>query len=195
MSVESMGWALNVDDPELTPHDRLVLIGVANHDGDGGAWPSLATLARYTGTTTRTVRRSLAKLEERGWLTRRVNQGGTRETRDDRRPTRYEIHRCGQPVSRGDADVRPSTSRGDASVRHGGTPTSSEPSLNRPVNNSSDKLERERPGRQVRDYDMDTEDPEVTAARHGVNLDDDADGVIPERIRELIEQLERKASS
>ena len=51
MSVESISWALRVQ--ELTPTDKLVLIGIANHDGDGGSWPSIATLAMYAASYTR----------------------------------------------------------------------------------------------------------------------------------------------
>jgi hypothetical protein len=92
MSVESMGKALNVVDPRLTPIDRLVLVGIANHDGDGGAWPSKATLCRYTGATDRTVRRALRTLEECGYLTTIINGGGMAETPNDRRPNRYTLH-------------------------------------------------------------------------------------------------------
>src|SRR5689334_22705012 len=64
VSVEAISWALNL---APVPADRggrpssacrFVLVGLANHAGaDGtGAFPSVATLVRYTGVSERTVR-------------------------------------------------------------------------------------------------------------------------------------------
>jgi Helix-turn-helix domain len=64
VSVEAISWALNL---APVPADRggqpssackFVLVGLANHAGpDGtGAFPSVATLVRYTGLSERTVR-------------------------------------------------------------------------------------------------------------------------------------------
>jgi pyocin large subunit-like protein len=72
VSVEAISWALN-----LAPADRggqpssackFVLVGLANHAGpDGsGAFPSVATLVRYTGLSERTVRTCLDRLEAGG---------------------------------------------------------------------------------------------------------------------------------
>ena len=74
MSVEAISWALNL---APVPADRsgqpsstckFVLVGLANHAGpDGtGAFPSVATLVRYTGLSERTVRTSLDCLEADG---------------------------------------------------------------------------------------------------------------------------------
>jgi hypothetical protein len=63
VSVEAISWALNL---APVPADRggqpssackFVLVGLANHAGpDGtGAFPSAATLIRYTGLSERTV--------------------------------------------------------------------------------------------------------------------------------------------
>jgi len=123
MSVESIAWALNLPDPTLTPTDRLTLVGICNHDGDGGAWPSIATLARYTGTTTRTVQRSISRLIEAGHITRHTQQGGTSRTPDGMRPNLYEVHR-------GDTHVTPPP---DTHVTPGVTPMSPEPSTNHPL--------------------------------------------------------------
>lgn len=127
MSVESIAWALQV--PELTPSQKLVLIGIANHDGDGGAWPSVATLARYAGVSPRQVQRIVGQLESLGLVTRKVQQGG-HLMRDDLRPNLYVIHR-----SRFDG-VTPMSPRAERGVTHVTprvTPMSPEPSLNRPV--------------------------------------------------------------
>src|SRR5690348_18449142 len=74
MSVEAISWALNL---APVPADRrgqpssackLVLVGLANHAGpDGtGAFPSAATLVRYTGLSERTVRTCLGPAGDRG---------------------------------------------------------------------------------------------------------------------------------
>jgi hypothetical protein len=136
MSVESISRVLNVVDMRLTYLDRLVLIGIANHDGDGGAWPSLSTLARYAGCADdRSVRRSVGRLVELGYVERFVNGGGTHSTPNDRRPNRYvlrwpEISTGGTDgSSRGVTDQSSRSDHGmtDESSR-GGTDQSPEPS-------------------------------------------------------------------
>jgi hypothetical protein len=76
---------------EATGVDRLVLIGIANHDGDGGAWPSIATLAKYAKCSARTVQRSLRVLEHMGEIRIRLQAGGDREWANNRRPNRYDL--------------------------------------------------------------------------------------------------------
>jgi hypothetical protein len=74
MSVEAIPWALNLTP---VPADRggqpssackFVLVGLANHAGPDGtrAFPSVATLVRYTGLSERTVRTCLDRLEAEG---------------------------------------------------------------------------------------------------------------------------------
>jgi len=74
VSVEAISWALNL---APVPADRggqpssackFVLVGLANHAGpDGtGAFPSVATLVRYTGLSERTVRTCLDRLAAEG---------------------------------------------------------------------------------------------------------------------------------
>jgi hypothetical protein len=74
VSVEAISWALNL---APVPADRggqpssackFVLVGLANHAGpDGtGAFPSVATLVRYTGLSERTVRTCLDRLQAEG---------------------------------------------------------------------------------------------------------------------------------
>jgi len=129
MSVESISWALRVQD--LSPTDKLVLIGIANHDGDGGSWPSIATLAMYAGVSERTVQRSIVALETRRLIDVQTNAGGTMHTRNDRRPNYYTINRPRHGVTsttpRSDNGVTPVTPRGDTAM-------SPEPSLNHPEN-------------------------------------------------------------
>lgn len=70
---------------------KLVLLGIANHAGDGGAWPSVATLARYANVDERSVQRALAQLVQAGELHVHVQGGGTHRTKDHERPNRYDV--------------------------------------------------------------------------------------------------------
>lgn len=70
---------------------KLVLLGIANHDGDGGAWPALATLAHYAGVDIRNARRAIERLEQLGEIRRDVQAGGDHRTPDHRRPNRYRF--------------------------------------------------------------------------------------------------------
>jgi len=70
VSVEAIFWALNLAPVpadrggQLSSACKFVLVGLANHAGpDGtGAFPSVATLVRYTGLAERTVRTCLDRL-------------------------------------------------------------------------------------------------------------------------------------
>ena len=55
---------------------KLVLLGIANHEGDGGAWPSVATLMRYANMDRRSVQRAIQKLVEIGELQVLKQKGG-----------------------------------------------------------------------------------------------------------------------
>lgn len=130
MSVESLSLVLQHSRASGT--EKVVLLGIANHDGDGGAWPSIATLAGYANVSERTVQRAIESLVHLGELAVDVNRGGSLDTRSDRRPNRYRIL-----VSHGVTPVSPrigdgvtsTTPRGDIPDAHGVTPVSPEPSL------------------------------------------------------------------
>jgi hypothetical protein len=70
MSIEAIHWALNT--APIPPERRdasslaMVLVGLANHAGPDGrnAFPSIATLTRYTRLTRRSVQHALQTLEE-----------------------------------------------------------------------------------------------------------------------------------
>lgn len=69
---------------------KLVLLGIANHDGDGGAWPAVYTLQRYAGgVDRRNVQRALDELESLGEIRRLIGAGGDHQTAEYRRPNRY----------------------------------------------------------------------------------------------------------
>lgn len=70
---------------------RLVLLAIADHDGEGGSWPSVPTLARMARVSESTVVRARRALVALGELVVHEQQGGTLATADHLRPNRYEI--------------------------------------------------------------------------------------------------------
>ena len=101
MSVEAISWALNL---APVPADRggqpssackFVLVGLANHAGpDGtGAFPSVATLVRYTWLSERTVRTCLDRLAAEGIISP-CDPGivAARIKRADRRPQGWDLN-------------------------------------------------------------------------------------------------------
>ncbi len=121
MSVESMAIALHHS--RATGVARLVLLGIANHDGDGGAWPSLDTLSVYAGgVSVRSVRRALSELKQLGEISREVNAG--HGYRPDRRPNLYRfLLTCPQECDR----TSRHRVRGIGAGRDGRTPMSARP--------------------------------------------------------------------
>lgn len=89
MSVEAMAIALHHS--RAKGAIKLVLLGIANHDGDGGAWPSVRTLARYAACSPRHVQNAIADLERLGEVRRSVMGGGTRDMADHMRPNLYHF--------------------------------------------------------------------------------------------------------
>lgn len=147
LSIESLAVCLNHSKASGT--DKLILIGIANHDGDGGAWPTIKTLARYANVSERAVQYSLEKLAALGEIEIHVNKGGNENTRSDRRPNRYDVlvkcpDSCDRTQQHRDG-VKPSTQRGEAQRTHGVKPSTGrgevgctltilEPSLEPPLN-------------------------------------------------------------
>lgn len=70
---------------------KLVLLGIANHAGDGGAWPTVATLARYANATERSVQRAIGELVRLGELSVERQAGGLAFLKDWERPNRYDV--------------------------------------------------------------------------------------------------------
>ena len=56
---------------------KLLLIGIANHEGDGGAWPAIATLARYAGVNERNARKMVQRLVDLGLVETIMREGRT----------------------------------------------------------------------------------------------------------------------
>ncbi|WP_089938090.1 MULTISPECIES: helix-turn-helix domain-containing protein [unclassified Leifsonia] len=68
-----------------------VLVGIANHDGDGGAWPTVGTLAHYARVSERQVQRTLNELIALGEIHRDIQAGGTVEFAPTDRPNLYHF--------------------------------------------------------------------------------------------------------
>lgn len=129
MSVESIVAALHT--PNLNPSHKLVLVGIANHDGDGGAWPSIDTLAMYAGVSERRVQQIIAELADVGLVVVELQAGGSATTRADRRPNLYRLHLddgAKLAASRRSNGVKRGAPRGEAQRVDGVKPTSPEPS-------------------------------------------------------------------
>jgi DNA-binding transcriptional ArsR family regulator len=91
MSVTLMGKVWRTDLP--TP-EKMVLLVIADHANDDGtnAWPGIATIARKTSISERSVQRHLKALEDANLITITKQGGGNKHTRNDRRPNRYDVN-------------------------------------------------------------------------------------------------------
>ena len=83
--------AIALHHSKATGAAKLTLIGIGNHDGDGGAWPSIKTLSRYAHTDARATRRQIDKLIELGEIEQVTNGGGSRDTAEHERPNLYRF--------------------------------------------------------------------------------------------------------
>ena len=70
---------------------KLVLLGIASHDGDAGAFPKVATLAKYANVHPRRVQASIASLVELGEIAVDTKAGGMRDIPDHLRPNLYHF--------------------------------------------------------------------------------------------------------
>jgi hypothetical protein len=120
MSVEMIAAVLN--NSRADGRAKLVLIGIANHHGDNGAWPSIATLARYANASERSIKRDLQYLQEIGEISVEVNgsdSGGQYKT------NKYWILLPG--VTNWTAGVTDQVSRGDRLGKSGVTDLAHKP--------------------------------------------------------------------
>ncbi len=71
-----MGWVL--DNPSVGGNAKLVALALANYANDKGlAWPSVETLAKITGLSTRQIQRILPQIEKAGLV--KISPGGGRK--------------------------------------------------------------------------------------------------------------------
>lgn len=89
MSVEAMAVVLHHSKSKGT--DKVVLLGIANHEGDGGSFPAVATLAKYANVNERATQYAIQRLMEAGELSVEVNAGGTLKTSTHQRPNLYRV--------------------------------------------------------------------------------------------------------
>jgi Helix-turn-helix domain len=104
VSVEAICWALNLAPVpagrggQPSSACKFVLVGLANHAGPGGtgAFPSAATLVRYSGLSERTVCTCLDRLEA-GGIIRPLRSGHRRGADRTRRPASEGLGPGSQP--------------------------------------------------------------------------------------------------
>ena len=116
MSIEAVSLVLNQS--KATGRAKLVLLGIANHLGDQGAWPSISTLARYANASERSVKRDIQELVELGELRVELQNAPTRG--------QYKTNLYWLTIKSGVTDstsgVTDWVSRGDSSGKSGVTP-------------------------------------------------------------------------
>ena len=89
MSIESQAlvWAHS----QATGSALLALLAIADHDGDGGSWPSMDTIAQRARVTREAARKIVRKLEAMGEIVTDRNGGGGLRTAHHMRTNRYEV--------------------------------------------------------------------------------------------------------
>jgi hypothetical protein len=133
MSAEAVTVVLHHSRAEGTA--KLVLWGIANHHSDAGAWPSIATLAKYAAVSERRVQQIIRELSDLGEIAIEEQGGlGQRQYKTNR----YHIliqcpsdcdgslnHKTG--VKSGALGVQPVSFRGETQGQSGVKPVSPEP--------------------------------------------------------------------
>ena len=117
---------------------KLVLWGIANHHGDGGSWPAIATLAKYAKVSERRVQQIIRELADMGEIAI-DEQGGYGQ--GQYKTNRYTIllqcptdcdgtinHNSG--VKSGASGVKSGVIRGEIQGTSGVKPVSPEPDYN-----------------------------------------------------------------
>jgi len=116
VSIEAVALVLNKS--KATGRAKLVLLGIANHLGDQGAWPAISTLARYANASERSVKRDIQELIDLGELRVELQNA---PTQNQYKTNLYWITiRAG--VTDSASGVTDQVSRGDSSGKSGVTP-------------------------------------------------------------------------
>lgn len=135
---------------QATGSALLALLAIADHDGDGGAWPSMDTIAHRARVSREAARKLVRRLEDLGEIETETNGGGGLRTAAHMRTNRYEItlecppncdrsfrHReRAEPV-----DNTPPPNGGVPSARRGTPPPNGGANhpINTPTNNSASR--------------------------------------------------------
>jgi len=137
MSIEAVSLVLN--NSRATGRAKLVLLGIANHLGDHGAWPSISTLARYANASERSVKRDIQELVELGELKVELQNAPTKN--------QYKTNLYWITISSGVTDsasgVTDWVSRGDSSGKSGVTPVGTQ-NIIRTIKETSKKTSNDR---------------------------------------------------
>ena len=123
---------------------RLVLLAIADMQGELGAWPSISTLARMVNASERSVKRDIKTLQELGEL---IVHNQAAPVDAQYRPNRYFVSLSGVTdsvtgVTDGASGVTAQVSRGDSSGKSGVTGTGTL-SLNRTLKNPNRLLDED----------------------------------------------------
>ena len=122
-----------IRDRRLLPVDRCIAVGLANYVNreTGQAWPTQETLAEMVGVTSRTVRASLDRLAEFGWITIAKQRGRGFTSRYllsfDHEGEAGECHDRKRASGHGHDDRKPTSTQSDADIALIGNPASSRP--------------------------------------------------------------------
>ena len=137
MSIEAVSLVLNQS--KATGRAKLVLLGIANHLGDQGAWPSISTLARYANASERSVKRDIQELVQLGELKVELQNAPTHQ---QYKTNLYWIT-IGSGVTDSASGVTNWVSRGDSSGKSGVTPVGTQ-NINLTIKEPSSKTSNDR---------------------------------------------------
>jgi hypothetical protein len=125
MSIEAMSLVLHHS--KALGAAKLVLLGIANHQGDAGAFPAVSTLARYAGVSERRVQQILSELEQSGELVRHIQSGSSGQYKTNLYWVKVSCPEYCDGTSNHRAGVKPVSGRGETHFTLGVKPTSPEP--------------------------------------------------------------------
>lgn len=154
MSIEAMSSVLHHS--KASGATLLIALGIANHQGDGGAYPSRATLARYGRCSDRYVKLAIQQLINLGELVvqDRAGRNGTNVyimsvpcPPDCDRTTNHRPVQGGNYASPGG---KYDAQGGELHFPSGGNYTSPKPSYNLKLTNSNSEKENARLDREMR---------------------------------------------
>lgn len=154
MSIEAMSSVLHHS--KASGATLLIALGIANHQGDGGAYPSRATLARYGRCSDRYVKLAIQQLINLGELVvqDRAGRNGTNVyimsvpcPPDCDRTTNHRPVQGGNHASPGG---KYDAQGGELHFPSGGNYTSPKPSYNLKLTNSNSEKENARLDREMR---------------------------------------------
>lgn len=114
MSYRALEWAMEVT---LAPATKMILVVLAWHaDDDGVCWPSVSTIARKSGSSTRTVRRAIKTMVNQGVM--EIRPGYERRGRQTSNTYRLSVDKA--PDNLSPLGVTECQGEGDTGVTPGG---------------------------------------------------------------------------